>query len=149
MAEVRISNMPWPSIRTCRRSQSCRWRKTVPLRCVIKSISGIHDSRAYVGGEFSSLHQNNFHHYRDFWEFEISSHSWDRIDTKIRPSGRSGHRYALKSSPSPRQSDYGRQTVWLCGNSTLYFLVVSLILDLRVRVFFFESQNSVLTNFSK
>lgn len=47
-----------------------------------------------VGGEFSSLHQNTFHHYRDFWCFDISTHSWDRIDTKIRPSARSGHRYS-------------------------------------------------------
>jgi len=46
-----------------------------------------------LGGEFSSLHQTTFHHYRDFWCFDISSHSWDRIDTKIRPSARSGHRW--------------------------------------------------------
>jgi len=45
------------------------------------------------GGEFSSLHQNTFHHYRDFWCFDIATHSWDRIDTKVRPSARSGHRY--------------------------------------------------------
>ena len=44
------------------------------------------------GGEFSSLHQNSFHHYRDFWCFDIATHSWDRIDTKVRPSARSGHR---------------------------------------------------------
>ncbi|KAJ7155981.1 galactose oxidase [Mycena crocata] len=47
------------------------------------------------GGEFSSLHQNSFHHYRDFWCFDIQTHSWDRIDTKIRPSARSGHRMAI------------------------------------------------------
>ncbi|PPQ88882.1 hypothetical protein CVT25_009117 [Psilocybe cyanescens] len=47
------------------------------------------------GGEFSSLHQNSFHHYRDFWCFDISTHSWDRIDTKIRPTARSGHRMAV------------------------------------------------------
>lgn len=47
------------------------------------------------GGEFSSLHQNSFHHYRDFWCFDVSTHSWDRIDTKIRPSARSGHRMAV------------------------------------------------------
>lgn len=45
-----------------------------------------------TGGEFSSLRQNNFHHYRDFWCFDIATHSWDRIDTKERPSARSGHR---------------------------------------------------------
>lgn len=48
-----------------------------------------------TGGEFSSLHQNSFHHYRDFWCFDIQTHSWDRIDTKIRPTARSGHRMAV------------------------------------------------------
>ncbi|KAI0058066.1 galactose oxidase [Artomyces pyxidatus] len=47
------------------------------------------------GGEYSSLYQNTFHHYRDFWCFDISTHSWDRIDTKIRPTARSGHRMAM------------------------------------------------------
>ncbi|KAJ6502564.1 galactose oxidase [Mycena sanguinolenta] len=47
------------------------------------------------GSEFSSLHQNSFHHYRDFWCFDIQTHVWDRIDTKIRPSARSGHRMAF------------------------------------------------------
>lgn len=45
------------------------------------------------GGEFSSLHQTTFHHYRDFWCFDITTHTWDRIETKILPSARSGHRY--------------------------------------------------------
>lgn len=47
------------------------------------------------GGEFSSLYQNSFHHYRDFWCFDITTHIWDRIETKIRPSARSGHRMAI------------------------------------------------------
>ncbi|KAG8923409.1 hypothetical protein FRC02_011163 [Tulasnella sp. 418] len=47
------------------------------------------------GGEFSSLHQNTFHHYRDFWVFDITTHSWDRIETKVKPSARSGHRMAI------------------------------------------------------
>ncbi|EJD07185.1 galactose oxidase [Fomitiporia mediterranea MF3/22] len=47
------------------------------------------------GGEFSSLYQNSFHHYRDFWCFDVGTHSWDRIDTKIRPSARSGCRMAM------------------------------------------------------
>ncbi|KIY73251.1 galactose oxidase [Cylindrobasidium torrendii FP15055 ss-10] len=46
------------------------------------------------GGEFSSLHQNTFHHYRDFWCFDITSRTWERLDTKERPSARSGHRMA-------------------------------------------------------
>ncbi|KAK7443216.1 Kelch repeat-containing protein 3 [Stygiomarasmius scandens] len=48
-----------------------------------------------LGGEFSSLHQTTFHHYRDFWVFDIATHSWDRIETKVRPTARSGHRMAM------------------------------------------------------
>ncbi|KAI0090113.1 hypothetical protein BDY19DRAFT_751077 [Irpex rosettiformis] len=47
------------------------------------------------GGEFSSLNQTTFHHYRDFWCFDITTHSWDRIETKILPTARSGHRMAM------------------------------------------------------
>ncbi|KAF9078054.1 hypothetical protein BDP27DRAFT_1388596 [Rhodocollybia butyracea] len=46
------------------------------------------------GGEFSSQNQTTFYHYRDFWCFDISTHTWDRIETKIRPTARSGHRMA-------------------------------------------------------
>ncbi|TFK23379.1 galactose oxidase [Coprinopsis marcescibilis] len=46
------------------------------------------------GGEFSSLHQTTFHHYGDFWCFDVTQHTWDRIETKVRPSPRSGHRMA-------------------------------------------------------
>ncbi|KAJ4466274.1 galactose oxidase [Lentinula aciculospora] len=47
------------------------------------------------GGEFSSQNQTTFYHYRDFWCFDIATHSWDRIDTKLRPTARSGHRLAV------------------------------------------------------
>ncbi|KAF8313695.1 galactose oxidase [Clavulina sp. PMI_390] len=47
------------------------------------------------GGEFSSLHQTTFHHYRDLWEFDISTHTWERIETKTKPTARSGHRMAV------------------------------------------------------
>ena len=48
------------------------------------------------GGEFSSLNQTSFHHYRDFWCFDISTHTWERIETKgSMPSARSGHRMAI------------------------------------------------------
>ncbi|TEB35122.1 galactose oxidase, partial [Coprinellus micaceus] len=48
------------------------------------------------GGEFSSLNQTSFHHYRDFWCFDIPTHSWERIETKgSMPSARSGHRMAI------------------------------------------------------
>ncbi|KAG8907638.1 hypothetical protein FRB99_003100 [Tulasnella sp. 403] len=47
------------------------------------------------GGEFSSLNQNTFHHYRDLWVFDVNTHAWERIETKTKPSARSGHRMAL------------------------------------------------------
>ncbi|EJT98146.1 galactose oxidase [Dacryopinax primogenitus] len=47
------------------------------------------------GGEFSSLNQTSFHHYRDFWQFDIPTGTWERIETKVRPTARSGHRMAV------------------------------------------------------
>lgn len=47
------------------------------------------------GGEFASAKQTSFHHYRDLWVFSIASKTWERVDTKVRPSPRSGHRMAL------------------------------------------------------
>ncbi|KAI9462684.1 galactose oxidase [Russula earlei] len=78
------------------------WRKFVSQTCpgprsahaVVASPSG--GGKLFLfGGEFSSLYQNTFHHYRDFWCFDIATRSWDRIETKVRPSARSGHRMAL------------------------------------------------------
>ncbi|TFK33534.1 hypothetical protein BDQ12DRAFT_690974 [Crucibulum laeve] len=78
------------------------WRKFVSPTCpgprsahaVVSSPAG--GGKIFLfGGEFSSLHQNSFHHYGDFWCFNIPTHSWDRIETKIRPSSRSGHRMAV------------------------------------------------------
>ncbi|RDB18721.1 Kelch domain-containing protein 4 [Hypsizygus marmoreus] len=77
------------------------WRKFVSPTCpgprsahaVVATPAG--GGKIFLfGGEFSSLHQTTFHHYRDFWCFDITTHSWDRIDTKVRPSARSGHRMA-------------------------------------------------------
>ncbi|KAI6025552.1 galactose oxidase [Pisolithus marmoratus] len=78
------------------------WRKFISPTCpgprsahsVVASPAG--GGKLFLfGGEFSSLFQNSFHHYRDFWVFDIPSHSWERIETKIRPSARSGHRMAM------------------------------------------------------
>lgn len=44
------------------------------------------------GGEFSGARQNAFHHYRDLWAFSVEAKTWERVDTKVRPSARSGHR---------------------------------------------------------
>ncbi|EFP91432.2 uncharacterized protein PGTG_17388 [Puccinia graminis f. sp. tritici CRL 75-36-700-3] len=47
------------------------------------------------GGEFASSNQTTFHHYRDMWCFDLASHSWERIETKVQPSARSGHRMVV------------------------------------------------------
>ncbi|OSD05064.1 galactose oxidase [Trametes coccinea BRFM310] len=78
------------------------WRKFVSPTCpgprsahaVVATPAG--GGKLYLfGGEFSSLYQNSFHHYRDFWCFDITTHTWERIETKVRPSARSGHRMAM------------------------------------------------------
>ncbi|TFK65075.1 galactose oxidase [Pluteus cervinus] len=78
------------------------WRKFVSPTCpgprsahAVTATPASGGKLFLFGGEFSSLHQTTFHHYRDFWCFDISTHSWDRIDTKIRPSARSGHRMTM------------------------------------------------------
>ncbi|KAH6892783.1 hypothetical protein BKA70DRAFT_1324114 [Coprinopsis sp. MPI-PUGE-AT-0042] len=78
------------------------WRKFVTPTCPgPRSAHAVCSSPAgggklfLFGGEFSSLHQNSFHHYGDFWCFDVTSHTWDRIETKVRPSARSGHRMAM------------------------------------------------------
>ena len=47
------------------------------------------------GGEFASLKQTNFHHYRDLWVYSIPERTWERIETKVRPCARSGHRMTM------------------------------------------------------
>ncbi|KAG7097966.1 hypothetical protein E1B28_005276 [Marasmius oreades] len=78
------------------------WRKFVSPTCpgprsahaVAATAAG--GGKLFIfGGEFSSLHQTTFHHYRDFWCFDIPTHSWERIDTKVMPSARSGCRMAV------------------------------------------------------
>ncbi|KAJ8087756.1 Kelch repeat-containing protein 3 [Marasmius tenuissimus] len=78
------------------------WRKFVSRTCpgprsahAVAATAAGGGKLFLFGGEFSSLHQTTFHHYRDFWCFDISTHSWDRIDTKIVPSARSGCRMAV------------------------------------------------------
>ncbi|KAL5492045.1 KEL3_1 [Sanghuangporus weigelae] len=78
------------------------WRKFVSQICpgprsahaVVTSPSG--GGKLFLfGGEFSSLYQNSFHHYRDFWCLDLMNHVWNRIETKVRPSARSGCRMAM------------------------------------------------------
>ncbi|KAK7038834.1 Kelch repeat-containing protein 3 [Paramarasmius palmivorus] len=74
------------------------WRKFVSPTCPgprsAHAVATTHNKIFLFGGEFSSLHQTTFHHYRDFWCFDIAGHDWERIDTKLMPSARSGHRMA-------------------------------------------------------
>jgi hypothetical protein len=92
MAKIRFPNLPWSPFCTQRRRLSRRRRQTLSLWCGPCDANHVVDGHAVVGGEFSSLYQNSFHHYRDLWVFDIPTHTWDRIETKVRPSARSGHR---------------------------------------------------------
>ncbi|KAG0658018.1 hypothetical protein C6P46_006078 [Rhodotorula mucilaginosa] len=47
------------------------------------------------GGEYSAPNQTSFYHYHDLWSYSIESQSWERWETKVRPSARSGHRMAV------------------------------------------------------
>ncbi|KAJ7063287.1 galactose oxidase [Mycena amicta] len=75
------------------------WRKfTSPICPGPRSAHAVAASPAGGGKLFlfgTSVNQNSFHHYRDFWCFDVQLHSWDRIETKVRPSARSGHRMAM------------------------------------------------------
>ncbi|KAH7912770.1 galactose oxidase [Hygrophoropsis aurantiaca] len=78
------------------------WRKFVSPTCPgprsahsVVATAAAGGKLFLFGGEFSSLYQNNFHHYRDFWCFDIPTHSWERLETKLKPSARSGHRMAM------------------------------------------------------
>ncbi|KAJ3992633.1 galactose oxidase [Lentinula boryana] len=78
------------------------WRKFVSPTCPgPRSAHAVATTAAgggklfLFGGEFSSQNQTTFYHYRDFWCFDIATHSWDRIDIKVRPTARSGHRMAV------------------------------------------------------
>ncbi|CED85351.1 glycoside hydrolase family 38 protein [Phaffia rhodozyma] len=62
--------------------------------CCVASPSG--GGKLYIfGGEYASPKQTSFHHFRDFWEFDVNSHEWERIETKVKPSPRSGCRMAM------------------------------------------------------
>jgi hypothetical protein len=120
MAKIHQSHLSWASVSPCSSRITCRWRETFPVRSVSVSLLVTYHSLMKhqllpLGGEFSSLHQNSFHHYRDFWCFDITTHSWDRIETKIRPSARSGHRLAPRThSFSCPRSEFGiyRMAIW-------------------------------------
>lgn len=47
------------------------------------------------GGEYSSPSQTSFHHWKDLWQYDVVTNEWEQIETKVRPSPRSGCRMAL------------------------------------------------------
>ncbi|XP_052114546.1 uncharacterized protein LOC107478864 [Arachis duranensis] len=47
------------------------------------------------GGEFTSPNQERFHHYKDFWMFDLKTNQWEQLNLKGCPSPRSGHRMIL------------------------------------------------------
>ncbi|KAL9434059.1 hypothetical protein AB3S75_028819 [Citrus x aurantiifolia] len=47
------------------------------------------------GGEFTSLNQERFHHYKDFWMLDLKTNQWEQLNLKGCPSPRSGHRMVL------------------------------------------------------
>lgn len=53
--------------------------------------------RAFLfGGEFASMSESQFFHYKDFWMLDLKTHQWERLELKgTRPSPRSGHRMVL------------------------------------------------------
>jgi len=47
------------------------------------------------GGEFISPNETQFFHYKDFWQFDLKTNQWDKLEIKQKPSARSGHRMAV------------------------------------------------------
>lgn len=47
------------------------------------------------GGEFTSPNQERFHHYKDFWMFDLKTNQWEQLLLKGCPTARSGHRMVL------------------------------------------------------
>ncbi|MCO5592364.1 hypothetical protein L7F22_046366 [Adiantum nelumboides] len=68
------ANQPGPRSHT-------RWPRRQPMAVSSGSLARICRPR-----------MNSFHHYRDLWVLHVASKQWERIDTKVRPSARSGHR---------------------------------------------------------
>eukprot|EP00299_Pterocystis_sp_00344_P014595 c7239_g1_i2.p1 GENE.c7239_g1_i2~~c7239_g1_i2.p1 ORF type:complete len:673 (+),score=212.04 c7239_g1_i2:46-2064(+) len=44
------------------------------------------------GGEFASVSQSQFYHYRDLWKLDLVANTWLKIEEPKGPSPRSGHR---------------------------------------------------------
>lgn len=47
------------------------------------------------GGEYASPSQLQFYHFRDTWRFQLATKKWEKLNTLVGPSARSGHRIVL------------------------------------------------------
>lgn len=47
------------------------------------------------GGEYISPSQLQFLHFRDTWRFQLATKKWEKLNTPVGPSARSGHRMVL------------------------------------------------------
>ncbi|XP_048005265.1 kelch domain-containing protein 4 [Leguminivora glycinivorella] len=47
------------------------------------------------GGEFTSLSETQFYHYKDLWCYSLSENKWEKVVAANGPSARSGHRMVL------------------------------------------------------
>ncbi|KAI0565988.1 Kelch-type beta propeller [Gracilaria domingensis] len=50
------------------------------------------------GGEFSNPSLTQYRHYRDLWRLDLEDMSWERIELRGGPSGRSGHRMCVANN---------------------------------------------------
>jgi len=89
-----VENIVYPDLLKYSSDQN-QWKQILspvmpPARCAHSCV--FYNQTLYVfGGELATATQ--FHHYRDFWKFNISKQTWEEIKTKNNgPSPRSGHR---------------------------------------------------------
>lgn len=47
------------------------------------------------GGEYASPSQLQFLHFRDTWRYQLATKKWEKLNTPVGPSARSGHRMVL------------------------------------------------------
>lgn len=63
-------------------------------RCSHQAV--VYKNYMYIfGGEFTSVSQSQFYHYKDVWRLNLDTNQWEQIQTKSGPSPRSGHRMVL------------------------------------------------------
>eukprot|EP00178_Gracilaria_changii_P027949 TRINITY_DN935_c0_g1_i2.p2 TRINITY_DN935_c0_g1~~TRINITY_DN935_c0_g1_i2.p2 ORF type:complete len:645 (+),score=134.57 TRINITY_DN935_c0_g1_i2:99-2033(+) len=59
----------------------------------------VHKNMMYIfGGEFSNPSLTQYRHYRDLWRLDLEDMSWERIELRGGPSGRSGHRMCVANN---------------------------------------------------